>query len=129
MNHPHEIVARAIDTAPLNRGLKGADWLASKGNIPITFENGDVALFEDAGDGVFEAHFLLVSRGRKAIERVRETFRIMFERHGANLIFGMVPKFNDKMKLVARWAGAKSAGLRPTSEGPCELFIFRGTLQ
>lgn len=126
MTYSEQHIIEAIDTAPLNRGLKGADWLASKANVPVTFENGDVALFEDEGDGVFEAHFLFVSRGREAIEHVREAFAVMFELRGATLIFGLVPKLNRKMKLVARWAGAKSAGIRPTSEGPCELFIFKG---
>lgn len=121
--NPQTIIS-AIDTAPLNRGLRGADWLASEDNIPVTFDNGDVALFEHAGDGDFEVHFLFQSRGREAIERVRESFRIMFADHGAKLIFGLVPDFNRKMKLVARWAGAKSAGVRSTSEGSCELFVI-----
>lgn len=125
---PHQTIAEVIDAAELNRGLRGADWLASEGNIPVTFDNGDIALFEDEGQDTFEVHFLFVSRGREAIARVREAFRIMFAEHGAKVIFGLVPDFNRKMKLVARWAGAKSAGLRPTSEGPCELYVISNTM-
>jgi len=47
----HAQVIHAIDTSPLNRGLSGADWIARPGNIPVTFENGDVALFDDEGEG------------------------------------------------------------------------------
>jgi hypothetical protein len=121
---PHQIIANAIDTAPLNRGLKGVDWLARPGNTPVTFDNGDVALFDDEGDGVYQVHFLFQSHGRKAIEHAREAFKIMFTEHGASLIFGLVPDFRRDVKLLARWAGGKSAGLRPTSEGPCELFVL-----
>lgn len=122
----HETIIEAIDEAPLNRGIRGEDWLASGGNIPVTFDNGDIALFEHEGNGDYQAHFLFVSRGREAINHVREAFRIMFVNHDAKLIFGLVPDFNRKMKLVARWAGAKSAGLRATSEGLCELFVLSG---
>lgn len=121
---PHHLIAEAIDTAPLNRGLKGADWLARSGNIPVTFDNGDVALFDDEGDGVYQVHFLFVSRGRKAIEHARESFKVMFTEHGANLIFGLVPSFRRDVALLARWVGGNSVGMRSTSEGPCELFVL-----
>jgi len=134
MNLPAEIVAQAIDGSPLNRGISGSDWLASDDNIPVTFEDGDIALFEHEGDNVYEGHLLFKSRGRKAIERAREAFRIMFTRHQAEVIFGLVPDFRRDAKLLVRWTGAKSAGIRQTSEGPCELFVlsnvmfFKGSL-
>jgi hypothetical protein len=121
---PQHRIAEAIDTAPLNRGLKGATWLARPGNVPVTFDNGNIALFDDEGDGAYQVHFLFVCRGAKAIDNAREAFKIMFTEHGANLIFGLVPDFRRDVKLLARWAGGKSAGLRHTSEGPCELFVL-----
>lgn len=117
-------IAQAIDTAPLNRGLKGADWLASPGNVPIAFDNGDVMLFDYEAPGEYQVHVLFRSRGRKAIEQVRSAFRTMFEEHGASLIFGMVPDFRRDVKLLARWTGMRSSGLRPTNHGPCELFVL-----
>lgn len=124
---PQTIAAR-IDQAPLNRGLQGADWLASEGNIPVTFDNGDIALFDDEGDANYQVHFLFVSRGREAIRHARESFRTMFVEHGAKLIFGLVPDFRRDVKLLARWAGGKSAGRRATSEGPCELFVLSNSM-
>lgn len=121
---PNHFIAEAIDTAPLNRGLKGADWLATPGNVPVTFENGDIALFDNEGDGTYQVHFLFQSRGRKAIEHARESFRIMFTDHGCTLIMGLVPDFRRDVKMLARWAGGRSAGMRSTSEGPCELFVL-----
>lgn len=121
---PNHLIAEAIDTAPLNRGLVGADWLAKKENVPVTFDNGDIALFDYEGDDVYQVHFLFQSRGRKAIEHARESFKIMFTEHGASLIMGLVPEFRRDVALLARWAGGNSAGMRPTSDGPCELFVL-----
>lgn len=117
-------IIAAIDQAPLNRGLRGDDWLASKGNIPVTFDNGDIALFDDEGDGTYQVHFLFVSRGREAIAHARESFKILFTQHNANLIFGLVPDFRRDVKMLARWAGGKSRGIRNTPEGLCELFVL-----
>lgn len=122
------LVAQAIDKAPLNRGLSGAAWLVRQGNIPITFPNGDVALFDAEGDGIYEVHFLFESRGQTAIEHARESFRQMFIEHGAELIFGLVPNFRRDVKLLARWAGGKSRGLRATSNGLCELFVLSNAM-
>lgn len=121
---PHQIIATAIDAADLNRGLRGAAWLASEGNIPVTFDNGDIALFNDEGDGVFEGHFLFVSRGKEAIAHAREALRVMFEDHKADLLFGLTPDCLRPAKLVSRMIGFRSAGIRDTSEGPCELFVL-----
>lgn len=130
MASAHQIIAEAIDTAPLNRGLKGADWLARPENIPVTFGGGDIMLFDGEGEGVYQAHVLFNSRGRKAIENVRNAFRLMFLGHDAKLIFGMVPDFRRDVKMLARWTGMRSAGERWASEGPglpdtkFELFIL-----
>jgi hypothetical protein len=115
-----EKVAEAIDNSPLNRGLSGAVWLASAGNIPVTFDNGDIALFDHEGGKDYQVHFLFNSRGREAIKHARESFRIMFTQHDAELIFGL----RRDVKLLARWAGGKFAGKRATSEGVCELYVL-----
>jgi hypothetical protein len=123
-------IIEAIDTAPLNRGLKGADWLARPGNVPVTFDTGDVVLFDHEGDGAYQVHVLFKSRGREAIEHIHEAFRRMFVEHDCTLIFGMVPDFRRDVKLLARWTGMRSAGERWASEGPglanvkFELFIL-----
>lgn len=121
---PNSKIAEAIDTAPLNRGLKGADWLAFEGNVPVTFENGDIVLFDNEGDGVYSIHVLFQGRGRCAIDHAREAISRIFSGHGATLIMGMVPSFRRDVKLLARWVGMRSCGMRPTSCGPCELFVL-----
>lgn len=121
---PSKIIAEAIDASPLNRGLKGADWLAFEGNVPVTFDDGDIALFDREGLGAYQVHFLFQNRGKKAIEHAREAFRIMFTEHDCNLIFGLVPDHRRDVKLLARWIGGRSSGLRNTVDGPCELFVL-----
>ena len=118
------IIIEAIDTAPLNRGLRGADWLARAGNVPIVFENGDVALFDNEGAGTFQVHFLFKSRGREAIAHARESFKRMFEDHGAELIMGLVPDHRRDVKLLARWAGGHSAGMRWGTEDHSKPALF-----
>lgn len=124
MRTPTETVIQAIERAPYNMGLAGADWLASEGNVPITFDDGGVVLFDFEDRGTYQAHFLLSTHGRRAIDQVRSAFRTMFEQHDAELIFGLVPAQRRDVKLVARWAGAKSVGPRNTPEGPCDLFVL-----
>lgn len=123
MASAHHII-EAIETAPLNRGLKGADWLARPGNVPITFDNGDIVLFDNEGEGIYSIHVLFKGRGRVAINHAREAIRRMFAEHGATLIMGMVPAFRRDVKLLARWTGMRLAGMRSTSNGPCELFVL-----
>lgn len=119
-----QIIA-AIDEAPLNRGLSGADWLAFGGNVPVTFENGDLALFERMEDHVYQTHFLFVGgSGREAIEHGKEALRVMFTEHAAELIFGLTPVHLRHARIFNRWIGGKSAGFRPTPEGLCELFVL-----
>lgn len=119
-----QTVTDAIEAAPLNRGLKGADWLARPGNIPVVFDNEDVILFDDEGGGIYQVHVLLKSRGRKAIERIRRAFFTMFAAHDASLIFGMAPVIRPEVSMMARWVGMRSSGLRPTAYGDCELFVL-----
>lgn len=124
--NPDTAIITAINESPLNRGLDGAAWLETEGNVPIALDDDcfDLALFDGHGDGIYEVHFLFGSRGRPAIVTAREAFKLMFENYGAELIFGLVPDFRRDVKLVARWAGGKLAGLRNTADGPCELYVL-----
>lgn len=118
-----ETVIQAIETSPLNRGLRGVDWLDREGNIPIVLGD-DVILFDHEGENTYQVHFLFTSRGREAVASARESFRRLFEEHGAQLIFGMVPDHLPHAKIMARWAGGRFAGKRETADGTCELFVL-----
>lgn len=116
-------IIEAIETFPLNRGLKGADWLAHEGNVPIVMGD-DIVLFDSEGENTYQVHFLFQSRGRKAVAAAKEAFRQLFENHGAQMIFGLVPDHMPHAKIMARWAGGRFAGKRDTSEGVCALFVL-----
>lgn len=120
---PHDAIIAAIDASPLNRGLRGVEWLATPGNVPIVM-GGDIALFDDEGDAIFQMHVLFVSRGRAAVAFAKEAIRRMFVDHGADLIFGLVPAFRRDVKMVARWVGMKFRETLQTINGPCELFVL-----
>jgi len=79
-------------------------------------------------------HFLFQSRGKLAIQHAKEALRQMFVDHGAELIFGLTPVELHHARLFNRLIGGKSAGLRTTSAGVCELFtlsnaMWKGTVQ
>lgn len=118
-----QAVIKAIDESPLNRGLRGIDWVSNPANIAI--EHGDdIILFDYEGDAVYQIHVLLKSRGLKALHRVRAAFAEMFLIIRAEMIFGLVPEFRRDVKIFARWCGMKFAGLRQTENGPCELYVL-----
>lgn len=118
-----EPVIAAIDASPLNCGLDGAAWLADACNVSIVM-GGDIALFDGDGEGSYQVHFIFTSRGKAAVASARESFRRMFEDHGTELIFGLVPDFRRDVKMLSRLAGGKSVGKRETAEGLCELFVL-----
>lgn len=100
------IIAKAIDESPLNRGLRGVDWIAEPGNIAFV-EGDDVVLFDRDSDGIFEIHVLLASRGKAAIECVNRALGMMFRDRGAEIIFGMVPEHRRDVAIMARWCKLK----------------------
>lgn len=119
-----QTVISAINESPMNRGLRGADWVADDRNIAITDDAGNVTIFDYEDEGVYQAHFLRHEGGRGAIRRIKAAYSEMFERHGATVLFGLAPDDRPDVKLMARWTGAKSHGRRLTEHGFCELFIL-----
>ena len=63
-------IEKAIDESPLNRGLRGADWVRDTSNIPFV-EGKDVILFDRDSDGIYEIHVLLIARGRAAVDCIQ----------------------------------------------------------
>jgi len=123
--HLAEIITSVIHAAG-NLDVSGEDWLSTPGNVAIVLPNDDIALFDDNEDeqGVYQGHLLFKSRGREAIESAKECFRRMFADHGASVIYGLIPPDRRDVKLLLRWAGAKSRGERYTVHGLVELFVL-----
>lgn len=119
----HQQIIEAIDSSPLNRGLKGVDWLASPDNVSF-IRDGDITLFDSEGADTYQIHILYKSSGNMAVRSARIAISWLFDRCGAEVIFGMVPEFQRHVKLIARWSGMKSVGQRETPFGPCEMFVL-----
>lgn len=120
--NPATIIS-AIDASPLNRGLRGVDWVADQRNVSVV-DGADVTLFDYEAPGVYQVHVLFDNaRGRAAIEKVRAAFRHIFDT-GAELVFGLVPIFRRDVKWLARQAGMKFVGTRMTDCGRVEVYVL-----
>lgn len=120
----HEtVISNAINASPLNRGLRGEDWVSDTRNISVV-DGTDVILFDFESPGIYQVHVLFdEARGRSAIEKVGAAFRHIFE-SGAEIVFGMVPIFRRDVKWLARRVGMKFVGTRVTDCGVCELYVL-----
>lgn len=117
-------IIEAIDQSPYNRGLDGAAWLRETTSHPIVFKNGDVMLFEDKGNRIFDVHFLFdKAGGRAALDQAKIGFGTTFQR-GAMALVGLVPIDNRKCRIFCRLLGCRSVGIHQTPFGACEKFVM-----
>lgn len=102
--HHSAIIAKAIDESPLNRGLRGADWIDDPDSFAHV-EGADVVLFDRDSNGIFEIHVLLAARGKAAVECIGRALDMIFKDQGAQIVFGMVPAHRRDVMMMARWCG------------------------
>jgi hypothetical protein len=118
-------VSTLINESPMNRGMDGNAWIRTEGNLAITNAAGDVLIFEQAADGVYEFHWLTMkTKGREAIAITLAAIDKVFLDTGCALMFGLVSEDRRDSNLMARWIGAKPLGKVSTPDGICELFIM-----
>ena len=78
-----------------NLDVDGDQWLATPGNVAIVLPNDDIAcsmMTRTRRRVLYQGHLLFKSRGREAIESAKECFRRMFCDHGAEVIYGLIPR-------------------------------------
>ena len=97
-------------------------------NIAIV-DGDDAILFDFESTGIYQVHVLLESRGRRAVDFIQRAFDRMFDDHGAQIIFGLVPDFRRDVKMMARWTGMKYVGKRATEFGPCEVYVLSSEMR
>ncbi len=114
-------IIHEIDTSPLNRGLRGVDWVANPLNVAL-FYGDDMALFDYITPGHYEGHFFFQSRGKEAVEVAKILTQKMFE-HGALMIVGYVPFINRRAGVIAHAAGYHYAGNKMTEHGPVRVYL------
>ena len=114
-------IIHEIDTHPLNRGLRGVDWIANPLNVAV-FHNEDMALFDYEGPGLYQGHFFFRSRGKEAVEAAKIITQDMFD-YGAKMIVGFVPVINRKAGVIARMAGYHFVGTQETEHGRVLVYL------
>lgn len=122
---PQEALAAALartEVVGLVHGFDPHAFLASPDNRMLD-EGGDIALLTHLGDGVWEIHWLLVSRGASALTVGRRFIAQMFG-EGATAICGLTPVGNRKARWFARRLGGVSYGIGQHPLGACEKFIL-----
>lgn len=112
-----------IDNSPLRRDKSGYEWLCEPGNVAL-LEDDDLALFDYLGNNQYAVHLFFESRGRDAIERLRDFMRQMFTEYGAHMLFGYIPVERRDVAYVAAQAGAIYAGKRNTPFGPVRVYMY-----
>lgn len=115
-------IIHEIDNSPLNRGKSGVEWLCEPGNVAILSDE-DLTLFDYLGPGQYAIHLFYQSRGRAAIERVKEVTRQMFTECGAHMLVAYVPAFRRDVAYVAAQAGWHYAGNRISNFGPVRVYL------
>lgn len=113
-----------IDESPMNRGVKGADWLSDPDNQAV-IEGETVVLFERHGVRS-EFHWLKASKNvRATIRDTREAIRRYFADNPATVyLYGLVPTDRRDSLLMARWIGSAPAEIFDTPDGPCQGFVM-----
>jgi hypothetical protein len=125
----HSHIIAAIDASPMNRGKSGAEWFAEKGNVAIEIDE-DIFLFDREGPGYYQIHFLTCEGGKATVARCKAAFKIMFDEHGASLLFGLVPVSRRDVAVMANRVGGIYARMVPTPFEPCRLYIVpKGRIQ
>lgn len=115
-------IIHEIDNSPLKRDLSGEEWLSNPLNIFLVHDD-DLALFDYLAPGTYAIHLFFKSRGREAIEQVKDMTQTMFKGLGAHMLVGIVPAFRRDVAYVAAQAGWKYAGNEETPFGPVRVYL------
>ena len=97
------------------------DWIETSDQFTLT--NGyDLLLVKKWADNVFEIHWALRNRGRKAINAGVDFLRHLYNKEGARIVVGTVPVSRRASRWFSRQVGGKSGGLVQTDLGEMEVF-------
>jgi hypothetical protein len=117
---------------PDAQGLVKADfdpeaWLADPDNILLVENGDDIVMLEGNGSGVYNLHWLLASRGKKALSSAERLLGRAFVQHNALQVFGWTPVHLRAARWFNRKIGGTSLGTVETEWGPMEGFSMTRT--
>lgn len=115
-------IINEINDSPLNRGMSGEEWLSEPRNMFLHSE-GDLALFDYISPGQYAIHLFFESRGRDAIDRVKQFTKLMFDQYDAHMLYGYVPVFRRDVAYVAAQSGWHYVGIRQSNFGPVRVYL------
>jgi hypothetical protein len=98
------------------------EWLADPTNILLTENGDDLVMLEGNGEGVYNLHWLLASRGKKALASAERLLGRAFAQHNALMVFGWTPVHLRAARWFNRKIGGSSLGTIETEWGPMEGF-------
>lgn len=96
------------------------------GNLIVGDARG-VVLFANAGNGLYEVHYMLTSslRGPAALARIKEAFNALFTYRDATAIVGSTPRENRAARAMNRALGGRPIGESTDTQGrPCTTYIL-----
>lgn len=98
-------------------------WLNNYDNIALE-EDGNYALFQHEGSGLYTGHYFFKVRGRKAINLGNKMLSHLFANFPATAVRGMTPLEKRPARWMARQLGFTSHGPIEYGNRWCELFIL-----
>jgi hypothetical protein len=116
-----EVAVRVLepDMEGLVINFNAAEWLTH--SLALT-DGHNMLLATENPDKVYEIHYLLRDRGRKALQAGVDFFRHLYDDYEARTIIGMVPAHKRAARWFSRHIGGTSHGLVSTDLGFHEIF-------
>lgn len=93
----------------------------SSGYLALT-DGRNILLATEWADKVFEIHWLLVDRGRPAINAGLDFLAYLYDSLGARVVVGQTPAHKRAARWFSRQVGGRSDGMALTEHGEVELF-------
>lgn len=123
------VVDKAIESyADRIEGLDVEQWLNVPGNLALTDEDGNVAMFERQyrkPDTVCGHYFFTKARGRAAINTSKEMLEEVFTGpYNVKVVVGLTPLDNKGALWMNRQLGFKEHGDIDASTGPCKFVML-----
>lgn len=105
-------------------GFCPKEWLDDPTNILLAENGDDIVMLEGNGQGVYNIHWLLASRGKKALASAERLLGRAFTQHDARMVFGWIPVHLRASRWFSRKIGGTSLGVAETEWGPMEGFYL-----
>lgn len=98
-----------------------ADDFTPDGYTALT-DGVNIVLCTEWANNVIEIDWLLVDRGRLAINAALDFLAYIYESYGARVVVGQTPAHKRAARWFSRQVGGRSQGMATTEHGEVEIF-------